>query len=75
MNTNRKGWDDMIKLRLRMSEKSDDDLRGILSRKNPSNPRRFANDAKTRKAAAVVLRVRGVLCEPHPDNPSTRRLP
>lgn len=61
MLVHRKGTDDAIMLRLRMNELPTDKLLGMYCARDPQRKTRYAHDAKTRKAIAVVLRVRKVL--------------
>ncbi len=58
MNVHRKGWNDLIKLRLKLSRETTEVLQQMLLRRDPANTRRFLFDKKTRDAAYVVLRVR-----------------
>lgn len=64
MQVERKGFGDAIRLRLNLNEKTTEQLRQIISQRDPENTRRYLHDAKTRNAAMVVLRVRGAMAEP-----------
>jgi hypothetical protein len=63
MNVHRKGWDDAIKLRLRMGQRTTDELLAMLGARDPESPRRYSHDKKTRNAIEAVLRFRGALAE------------
>lgn len=61
MNVHRKGTDDAIHLRLKLSRKTTEELVAMLGARDPERPARYSHDRKTRKAIETVLRVRGQL--------------
>lgn len=64
MQVHRKGTNDAIALRLQLTQKTSDQLWLIMGARDPGRPSRYQHDAKTRNAAAAVLRVRGEMAEP-----------
>jgi hypothetical protein len=58
MNAARRTENQTVLLRLKMTTMTTDELQQILLRRDPANPRQYLHDAKTRRAAEVVLNVR-----------------